>query len=214
VETLLTFRTFEALEAFERFTMVPAAAAATAPSPAPEGVQEREIATKGLNFVWEAFKAKLFPKFEIKTLTDVRDWKALFGCSPLICDTIWGSLEKQELIPQKTEPVHLLWALHFLKTYGTEAVCGSFVGKMAKTYRDHVWPVVEAVAALRVVSRVEFAFVAVGWLLLTISFPHTRLTLQNGSVSGTEAVATSLSTARTFPSKSRGRSTLSGSLTS
>jgi hypothetical protein len=140
-------------------------AAATAPPDAQEGVQEREIATKGLNFVWEAFKAKLFPKFEIKTLTDVRDWKALFGCSPLICDMIWGTLEKQILLPPKKEPVHLLWALLFLKTYRTEAVCGSVVGKTVKTYRDHVWPMVEAISALRVVSLIRFR--------------HGRLTVMN-----------------------------------
>jgi hypothetical protein len=95
---------------------------------------EWAIATKGLNFMWEAWKAKLYSRIQLRTLTDIHDWKALFGCSPLICDTIWGTLEKQALLPPMTEPVHLLWVLLFLKTYGTETVCGSFVGTMAKTY--------------------------------------------------------------------------------
>jgi hypothetical protein len=66
-------------------------------------------------------------------------------------------------------------------------VCGSFVGKTAKTYRDHVWPVVEAVAALRVVRPVNFTLSVGGWLLLTIAFSHCRLTLLNGSGSTTKA---------------------------
>jgi hypothetical protein len=126
--------------------------------PAPEEIQERAIATAGVNFVWEAFKVEIFTRFELRSAQDVRDWKALFGCSPLICDMIWGTLEKQELVPPKKEPVHLLWALHFLKTYGTEAVCACFLSKTAKTFREHLWPLVEAIAALRVVRRFNFAF--------------------------------------------------------
>jgi hypothetical protein len=157
------------------------------PAAAADVIHEREIATTGHNFVWVAFDADLFSRFELRTPTDVRDWKALFGCSPLICDTIWGTLQKQILVPPRTEPVHLLWALLFLKTYGTETVCGSYVGKTAKTYRDHVWPVVEAVAALWVVRRVNLTLSVGGSLLLTIPFFHCRLTLQNGYGSTTEA---------------------------
>jgi hypothetical protein len=90
----------------------------------------------------------LISRYKLKTVTNIRDWKALFGCSLLICDMIWGTLEKQVLLPLKTEPVHLLWVILLLKMYGTETVCGSLVGTTAKTYRDHVWPLVEAISAL------------------------------------------------------------------
>jgi hypothetical protein len=174
----------------------------------------RPIATKGIDFVCVAWVAGLFRKMELRTTADVRAWKALFGCSPLLCDTIWGTLHLQQLVPPKTGPAHLLWVLYFLKTYGTEPVCTCFVGKTAKTFREHVWPLVEAISALRVVRRVEFAFGDRCWLLLTISFPHLRLTLRNGSYTTTEAGARLPSTARTSPSWSHGPSTLSGTPTS
>jgi hypothetical protein len=173
--------------------------------------QERAIATKGLNFVWVAWVAGLFWKTELATLADMRAWKALFGCSPLICDTIWGTLHLQNIIPPKTDPAHLLWVLYFLKTYGTEPVCGSFVSRTAKTFREHLWPLIEAMSAMRVVRQFKVSPVTV---ILTLSFSHFRSTLRNGSYITTEAGARSLSMAPTSPSWSHGLSTLSGTPTS
>jgi hypothetical protein len=113
----------------------------------------RVIGTAEINFVQEAFQASLFRKNGLQSAGDIRDWKALFGCSPLICQTIWGTLLQQGLKPLKVQPAHLLWLLHFLKSYGMETVCSSFLKCDEKTFRTHMWPLLQAISDLRVGSR-------------------------------------------------------------
>jgi hypothetical protein len=115
----------------------------------------RVLGVARIDFVREAWRAKLFRKAGLTSAGDIRDWKALFGCSPTICQRIWGTLILQGLKLQKAEPVHLLRLLFFLKTYGTETVCSAFLNCDEKTFRSHLWPLLEAVSNMRVVSKTD-----------------------------------------------------------
>lgn len=53
------------------------------------------------------------------------------------------------LCPKGYRFKHLLWALMFLKVYGTEHVLAGKIGVDEATYRNHVWTVVKAIASLK-----------------------------------------------------------------
>lgn len=75
-----------------------------------------------------------------------RDFRSLFGGSPVTCSMIWAKCE----FPQHVKAKHLLWALMFLKTYGTET---SLVTKTGtgdrKSFRETIWPIIHKIASLR-----------------------------------------------------------------
>jgi hypothetical protein len=71
-----------------------------------------------MDFIQEAFWASLLWKHKLRLAGDVQNWKALFSCSPLICQMIWGTLVEQCLKPPKAQTVHLLRILHILKLFG------------------------------------------------------------------------------------------------
>ena len=49
----------------------------------------------------------------------------------------------------KPNPIHLFWALNFLKNYETESVCASkFGGVDEKTLRKWVWIYIKGIASL------------------------------------------------------------------
>ena len=77
-----------------------------------------------------------------------RDFRSLFGCSPVVCATIWVKCkfnEKKMLLPK-----HLLWALIFLKLYETERVHITLAGiSDRQLFREKVWPILEDIAAQR-----------------------------------------------------------------
>ena len=73
---------------------------------------------------------------------DERLFRSLFGCHPQLCVDIW----KLCAWKQGTTPKHLLWALLFLKTYGTEDVICSLAGCSRKTFRRWLWPTVKSIA--------------------------------------------------------------------
>lgn len=83
---------------------------------------------------------------------------SFFGIEPMMCEIVWkriinnGSTSHFKEAPN---PIHLLWALLFLKTYAKTTVLAAICGCDAKTYRKHAWFYAEAVANLdsQVVSR-------------------------------------------------------------
>ena len=81
-----------------------------------------------------------------------RDFRGLFGISANVCSVAWNLCD----FPSGTKPKHLLWALLFLKVYGTETVLISIVGgPTRKTFRKWVWTVIEEIAS-KVPSVVSF----------------------------------------------------------
>ena len=76
--------------------------------------------------------------------TESRRFKAFFGVKAERASEVWSLLIGYKLLPPKSEPEHLLWALLFLKLYATEDVNASLVGHDPDTVRKWTWLMVEA----------------------------------------------------------------------
>jgi len=76
-------------------------------------------------------------------------WMALFGTTHVVCAIIWRKIDPmntfQEVADGKeygpkthscAKPIHLLWALMFLKVYGTERVSRTIVGSSTTPTRE------------------------------------------------------------------------------
>lgn len=48
-----------------------------------------------------------------------RAWQAKFGCHPTICSVIWRLYQRSKYCVAECSSIHLLWLLHWLKTYPT-----------------------------------------------------------------------------------------------
>ena len=80
----------------------------------------------------------------------MRKFKAHFGTSNFICAIMWNMMTDLGLLDDhpQLKPDHLLWTLHFFKSYAVEEVNATFFQKTEKTYRTYVWLVVPIIAAL------------------------------------------------------------------
>ena len=85
-----------------------------------------------------------------------RRFKALFGVSSEICAILWEELKVARLTNSK--PVHLLWALLFLKNYATEDVNCEIASVDPKTFRKWVWVILKAMSNISLVSLVLAIF--------------------------------------------------------
>ena len=78
-------------------------------------------------------------------------FKETFGCNPGDCVEIWHALVMHNLVESirnNYRPIHLLWALFFVKHYLTMAVNAYIVGTSPRTFREKVWYILEAIASL------------------------------------------------------------------
>jgi hypothetical protein len=85
-------------------------------------------------------------------------WMSFFGVEPEVCEEVWRYLDADEPEDQSAEPVHLLWALLLVKTYGTEAVLAGICGGGHKeTFSKWAWHFLEKISYLEpeVVSSVR-----------------------------------------------------------
>jgi len=83
---------------------------------------------------------------------ETRRFKAYFGCSPERCAQLWFLIRKlpaARALTKGGEPVHLLWALLWLKIYNTDEVCSGMCRCDEKTYRKWRWKFVKGMAALQ-----------------------------------------------------------------
>jgi len=65
-----------------------------------------------------------------------RRWKATFGASPEVISKLWYLCDPVNHLPNGVEPVHILWAMLFLKLYMSESVHAQMVGGVdEKTFR-------------------------------------------------------------------------------
>ena len=81
----------------------------------------------------------------------LRLFRGNFGTTPAICSVIWTRLCNADAHPAGTKPIHLLYALFLLRTYGTEAVLKSQTGRDEKTFHKWAWAYIELLADLDVV---------------------------------------------------------------
>ena len=93
------------------------------------------------------------------------DWKLMSVVWYLLWGTGWM---KKNIKKRKPNPIHLLWALSFLKKYSKENEHAADVGKEAKTFWKWAWLYCEGIASLssQVVSNLVFQFL----LCLPITF--------------------------------------------
>lgn len=74
-------------------------------------------------------------------------FKSFIGVSTNSCAHIWNKLKHEQT--RSLKPVHLLWALSFLKLYNVENV-GCLLWKCdRKTYRKWIWIVIGRLAGLK-----------------------------------------------------------------
>lgn len=81
----------------------------------------------------------------------MRRYKAMFGVTPNVCHIIWKLIQPN--LPKGSVPIHLLWALYFLKNYNSEEVNRVVLRADEKTIRKWVWVFVDHLSRLRVVSQ-------------------------------------------------------------
>ncbi len=67
--------------------------------------------------------------------------------------TLWELLERDSLLPAKSRPKHLLWAIHFLKVYPKQSpgclTVGASNGTVdPKTHRKWFWAFIDAIKEL------------------------------------------------------------------
>jgi hypothetical protein len=79
-----------------------------------------------------------------------RMFRSFFGTSPEICSDLWTLLH--EVHPDGDNPIHLLYALLFLKSYNTEYQKSCTCGCDPKTFRKWCWIYVELMGSLEIVS--------------------------------------------------------------
>ena len=90
-----------------------------------------------------AFRSKEKNQKSNKQSFDV--YTLFFGLSPEQTSALWDMID----LPKGYYPIHILWALAFLKLYWTEVQLASLFGVMEKTLWKRVWFVVSAIAKLQ-----------------------------------------------------------------
>ena len=93
--------------------------------------------------------ARLIRKLLLSTNVWLQRFRAHFCVTPSLCAEIWARLAFQP----SGKPIHLLWALLFLKTYSTEHVHAAFCQVDEKTFRKWAWIYIKLIEGLPIVSK-------------------------------------------------------------
>ena len=155
-------------------------------------------------------------RFNPGSFEDMHHFRSLFGISPATCSMLWHRLQAHR--PARAQPKHLMWALLFLKVYGTEAALSSMTRSTRKTYRKWVRKMLRSISLL---APVVVGMIAPDSSLerFTSNSPSMLPSLcrSGGPIDSDkteERHVRSLSTAPTFVSTSHIRSTECGTLIS
>jgi hypothetical protein len=108
-----------------------------------------EFQIKPSAFVYIAKKALHRTESDRSFDKEYRRFRAHFGASPRTCAILWKKLVDHGELPQGRQPVHLLWALHFLNRYEIEEVAAATFGVDEETFRNWSWKLVVAIAKLK-----------------------------------------------------------------
>ena len=83
-------------------------------------------------------------------LREDRTFRSLFGVSPDVCSVAWEWCRRhKQAPPHGMKGIHLLWALHFLKSYNTEDVNSTWANTTRKTWRKWVWIVLRLIRKMK-----------------------------------------------------------------
>ena len=94
--------------------------------------------------------------------TQMRRFRSHFGIDWHLCSKLWFLLMPYLIDEVKrAKPMHLLWALLFLKLYDGEEILASKVGCDEKTFRKWTWNIIDLISYLQgeVVSFFFLVFV-------------------------------------------------------
>lgn len=83
-----------------------------------------------------------------------RKFRSFFGTSPVVCVSAWDNL--LNVLPKKSHPEHLLWALLHMKLYCPEHTNAALVGASEKTFRKWCHIFVRLIAKMPVVRDNKF----------------------------------------------------------
>jgi uncharacterized membrane protein len=76
-------------------------------------------------------------------------FNSIHGISVCVCSVLWCLMTTYLQIDMVKYPVHLLWALHFLKNYRKEEVLRPIVGNPShKTLRKNIWYMINKISEL------------------------------------------------------------------
>lgn len=112
-----------------------------------------------------------------------RRFKAWYGIDWKVMSVVWyllRSIRWMKKLKRKPNPIHLLWALSFLKGYQKEEEHAADVGKQEKTFRKWAWFYAEGIAKLvsRVVSFLNYYYYSYNFSYLFIII-FRKIKLQN-----------------------------------
>lgn len=79
-----------------------------------------------------------------------RLFKRMYGVSPFVASKTWELIGQN--LPHHAKPKHMLWALLFLKVYGTEHVHAGIVNVDEQTFRKWSCAFVKLISKLDLVS--------------------------------------------------------------
>lgn len=79
-----------------------------------------------------------------------RRFKSSFGVPPDVCVILWRHIFDN--VMSSTVPIHLLWALFFMKLYNNLDTNSSIAGVDHKTFQKHIWDVITALSSISIVS--------------------------------------------------------------
>ena len=110
----------------------------------------------------------------LSVLCEQRRFRAMFRVSALVCSVIWNRLLHK--IPDGASPVDFLWALMFLKFYGSEATNRAISKADEKTFRKWSSRFVELISNLNVVRLLTATILTKGShrLIFLCRFPGTK----------------------------------------
>ena len=80
-----------------------------------------------------------------------RNFKEHFGLSSNMARIVWETLNERFELANGTRPKHLLWWLHWAKTYQTVGVCANFCKCSNNTWKEWVEYIEECLVDLAVV---------------------------------------------------------------
>lgn len=98
-----------------------------------------------------------FSVFKTAPLSADRRFRSMFGTTMSVTATVYNLIK--EHLPTGARPIHLLWALHFLKNYSTETVNSVLWKCDEKTYRKWSWVIIRKIAEIDVVRNLTILFI-------------------------------------------------------
>ena len=113
---------------------------------------------------WLQLAGRHFVRYHETNTIGIRLFANLFGTNPTHCTEVWMMMQASgwlQKAPSRILPVHLLWALFFMRHYLTTEVNAAIVGVSSKTFQEKAWFIVLGLSSLysRVVSFLSCVFV-------------------------------------------------------